>query len=247
MKKTIAILAAIIVANGLHAADLGSVVDRIVADLHITATGSDLKDARHHRVRPARHHIVHKKNEAKKRYHKHRRKKAQKPRKAHKLIFHSLNEYKKIKRSRAKYHRALHNGASKHTRRHLKSSKSKKLSRYVGNGWYSDDDGYYNEEWEDIDYRWDRPKRHRQHGYKYYRRQWYLTYLYERASFYDSYGFFYGYFDRYGFMFDGRFYRYDHNYTYQDRLHGKGLFEHRYYRPQRYRKISKRWCRNIVF
>jgi len=58
-----------------------------------------------------------------------------------------------------------------------------------------------------------------------------LSYLYERASFYDRYGYQYGYFSRRGFMFEGEFYRYDRSYTYRDRLRGRGLFDHRYYRP----------------
>ena len=73
--------------------------------------------------------------------------------------------------------------------------------------------------------------RHAQRGYRHTRRNWYLTYLYERASFYDRHGYRYGYFSRRGFMFEGEFYRYDRYYTYRDRLRGRGLFEHRYYRP----------------
>jgi len=73
--------------------------------------------------------------------------------------------------------------------------------------------------------------RHIAKGYRHTRRSWYLAYLYERAFFYDRYGYEYGYFNRNGFMFEGVFYRYDSGYTYADRLRGRGLFDHRYYRP----------------
>jgi len=89
-----------------------------------------------------------------------------------------------------------------------------------GRGW-GDGDGFYGN-WE---------PRHVHRGYRHTRRNWYLTYLYERASFYDRHGYKYGYFSRRGFMFEGEFYRYDRYYSYRDRLRGRGLFERRYYRP----------------
>ena len=102
-------------------------------------------------------------------------------------------------------------------------------TRQRSRGWWSDSygrgwgesDGFYGN-WE--------PRRV-QRGYRHTRRNWYLTYLYERASFYDRHGYKYGYFSRRGFMFEGEFYRYDRYYSYRDRLRGRGLFEHRYYRP----------------
>jgi len=74
---------------------------------------------------------------------------------------------------------------------------------------------------------------HRNRGYRHTRNSWYLTYKYERASFYDRHGYYYGYFNRRGYLFEGDFYRYDRDYTYRDRLRGKGLFGHRFYRPIR--------------
>ena len=71
----------------------------------------------------------------------------------------------------------------------------------------------------------------RQPGYRYFKRGWELAYLYDRASFYDSYGYHYGYFNRHGYYFDGIFYRYDRDYTFRDRARGKGLFDNRYYMP----------------
>lgn len=101
--------------------------------------------------------------------------------------------------------------------RHLKSDK---YDRY--------DHGY--------DYKRDRYKKsyrkHRQRGYTHSKRGWKLAYKYDRASFYDSKGFHYGYFNKHGFVFEGIFYRYDREYTYRDRVRGKGLFDHRYYMPE---------------
>jgi len=71
----------------------------------------------------------------------------------------------------------------------------------------------------------------RQQGYRYSKRGWKLAYKYDRASFYDSRGYHYGYFNRHGFLFEGYFYRYDRYYTYKDRVRGKGIFDHRYYMP----------------
>jgi hypothetical protein len=107
----------------------------------------------------------------------------------------------------------------------------------VGNGWYVDEHGQYDEQYtescttEVVKRRHHRPQK----AFRYYRRQWYLTYLWEHASFVDQHGYFYGTFDVRGFYFEGKYYRYDRAYTYQDRLHGKGLFEHRFYRPRHHR------------
>ena len=79
--------------------------------------------------------------------------------------------------------------------------------------------------------RWDYPRGPRQQGYRHFKRGWYLAYRYDRASFYDRYGYHYGYFNRYGFEFDGIFYGYDRYYRYQDRMRGRGLFDNRYYMP----------------
>jgi hypothetical protein len=239
MKKLIPIIAIVTVASQLHAADLNDMVSRMAHDLNIRVVHMD--DSRHVRA----HHLSrrdHAVRQAVHRHHRHAvvRKSRATHKQAHKLSFHSLSEYRDIRnRHQARRGQTSHHHGRKSFVKHNIHSGSKRLSSYVGNGWYSDDDGYYNEEWEDLDYRndhsWSRHRVHKQHGYRHYRRQWYLTYLYERSSFYDTYGFYYGDFDRYGFMFDGRWYGYDYNYTYQDRLHGKGIFEHRYYRPISYR------------
>ena len=71
----------------------------------------------------------------------------------------------------------------------------------------------------------------RQRGHNRTKRGWILAYQYDRASFYDNEGSFYGYFNRYGYYFEDVFYRYDRFYTYRDRVQGRGLFNHRYYMP----------------
>ena len=68
-------------------------------------------------------------------------------------------------------------------------------------------------------------------GYRHYRQAWYDDFYYDRASFYDRYGYYYGYFNRIGYFLEGIFYRYDRYYTFRDRVRGKGIFDHRYYRP----------------
>jgi len=71
-----------------------------------------------------------------------------------------------------------------------------------------------------------------QRGYRHPKRSWFYAYRYTKADFVDRYGFYYGYFDRRGYMFEGEFYRYDRDYRYQDRLRGRGLFDrHLYYAP----------------
>ena len=130
---------------------------------------------------------------------------------------------------------------SKRTMRQITPSKRKAFSRdhrrqnrYHGmqgrsHGWHGNDYDTQREEGYGFYESWE--PRHTQRGHRYTRRNWYLSYLYERASFYDRHGYKYGYFSRRGFMFEGEFYRYDRQYTYRDRLRGRGLFERRYYRP----------------
>jgi hypothetical protein len=145
---------------------------------------------------------------------------------AKKRHFRTLSEYRYTRQH------AIQDG--KRPQHRAVSSKNQKLGHYVGNGWFVDDDGQYDEQYQSQTrdrYIWVPSHSRRQHAYRHYRRQWYLTYLYEHATFNDRHGYHYGYFDRYGFVFDGQFYFYDRFYTYHDRLHGKGLFEHRFYRP----------------
>ncbi len=164
--------------------------------------------------------------------------------------FRTLDQYR-----RGNQHTAY---PTRHARRHTVSRKhatpsrgranTGKLGHYVGNGWFVDDHGQYDEQYREPSgdrYIWVPSHSRRQRGYRHYRRQWYLTYLYERAEFDDRHGYHYGYFDRFGFEFDGQFYYYDRAYTYQDRLHGKGLFEHRFYRPIHHRAHRRHSWREV--
>ncbi len=71
----------------------------------------------------------------------------------------------------------------------------------------------------------------RQRAYQHSKRGWILAYQYDRASFYDNEGYFYGYFNRHGYYFEDVFYRYDRYYSYRDRIRGRGLFNRRYFMP----------------
>ncbi len=82
------------------------------------------------------------------------------------------------------------------------------------------------------------PKRRFERAHRYSRRGWVLAYRYDRAGFFDRNGFYYGYFNRYGYFFEGVFYRYDYSYTYRDRIRGRGLFDRYYYRPAAWRKYG---------
>jgi hypothetical protein len=97
--------------------------------------------------------------------------------------------------------------------------------------------------WDDsFDY--DEPSYHYRHygtPHRDFRRGWVLAYKYDRAEFYDRDGFHYGYFNRYGYMFEGEFYRYDRYYRYRDRVRGRGLFDRYYYRPVEWRYYG--FCR----
>ncbi len=85
------------------------------------------------------------------------------------------------------------------------------------------------------------PKRQFERAHRYSRRGWILAYRYDRAGFFDRDGFYYGYFNRYGYFFEGVFYRYDYSYTYRDRIRGRGLFDRYYYRPAAWREYG--FCR----
>ena len=122
-----------------------------------------------------------------------------------KKMDHKLTKHKAVKRhfkTQKEFKRTLQrnvqrNGMSKHAK-HVTS----KSLRYGTNNY---DKGYnYNR----PDYRDDyRPIRQR--GYNHSNRGWFLAYRYDRASFYDSEGYFYGYFNRYGYYFEDVFYSYD--------------------------------------
>ena len=152
--------------------------------------------------------------------------------------FRTLKEFRRLQEHAPVRHAHRSTGTQHSSRAHAIRRPATRAARYLGNGWYVDEHGQYDEQYttpvRHHTRRWHHRRHHRgQHAYRHYRRQWYLTYLYERASFYDRHGYFYGYFNQRGFMFEGVFYRYDRAYTYQDRLHGKDLFAHRFYRPIR--------------
>ena len=106
------------------------------------------------------------------------------------------------------------------TKQHKHVRKSNKKSMNYKNGYnYTND--YYTEDYRPI----------RQRGYRHSKRGWILAYQYDRASFYDNEGYFYGYFNRHGYYFEDIFYRYDRYYTYRDRVRGRGLFSRHYYMP----------------
>jgi len=112
---------------------------------------------------------------------------------------------------------------------HKRSAASRKqLSKRTHSSMQKRQRGYVEEVWyDDRDY----PRGPRQTGYRHFKRGWYLAYRYDRAVFYDRYGYRYGYFNQYGFYFDGVFYGYDRDYRYRDRLRGRGLFGSHYYMP----------------
>ncbi len=147
--------------------------------------------------------------------------------------FKTLEQFK---RKHASTHRRVSQNARHVSSRHRSNGTSRRAiskhgrasSRHFRGGFGDRYDPWYDDRRDGYD-RWQ--PRHTQRGYRHTRRNWYLTYLYERASFYDRHGYKYGYFSRRGFMFEGEFYRYDRQYTYRDRLRGRGLFERRYYRP----------------
>ncbi len=137
--------------------------------------------------------------------------------------------HKEFQRMRAHHSKRVHPKHAKHLhedRKHQNIKALKRSSRYAG---YNDD--YYYDDNRNHYRDHNRYQNHRARGYRHTRNSWYLAYRYERASFYDRHGYYYGYFNRRGYMFEGEFYRYDRYYTYRDRVRGKGLFEHRFYRP----------------
>ena len=85
------------------------------------------------------------------------------------------------------------------------------------------------------------PQRQYERVHRRSRRGWVLAYRYDRAEFFDRDGFYYGYFNRDGYFFEGVFYRYDYSYTYRDRVRGRGLFDRYYYRPSAWREYG--FCR----
>lgn len=135
-----------------------------------------------------------------------------KSRKAHKLRFKTRKEYQQMKSGSKMHSRRIHKNETK-------SSRFIHNKREVRTGHIRD--GY------DNNYR----RGPSQQGYRHYKRGWYLAYRYDKAHFYDRYGYEYGYFNKYGFEFDGTFYSYDRRYRYRDRMRGRGIFGPSYYAP----------------
>ena len=71
------------------------------------------------------------------------------------------------------------------------------------------------------------------HPHRFFKRRWVLAYRYDQASFVDRYGYRYDRFDRYGFTFEGYYFRYNARYRYRDRVRGRGYFDRFYYAPLR--------------
>ena len=122
-------------------------------------------------------------------------------------------------------HKAKRRNFSTH-RGYLHRSRHTGFDNYTDKNRYSEGYHYKKERYEE------RYRTKRQRGFNYSKRGWKLAYKYDRASFYDDRGFYYGYFNRHGYFFEGIFYRFDRFYTYQDRVRGKGLFSHRYFMPE---------------
>jgi len=135
---------------------------------------------------------------------------------AHRKRFRTHKEYLSMK----KISRSMRKNAAKHHRRandiFARPNRRVAAQKYARESRYDD---------------WNHALGPRQRGYNHFKRGWYLAYRYDRAVFYDQYGYEYGYFNRNGFYFDGIFYSYDRYYRYQDRLRGRGLFGRKYYMP----------------
>jgi len=145
--------------------------------------------------------------------------------------FKSISEYKRYKNFKATAPRRAYNqrrvGDIDTYHAHFEA----RWSDDRGYGYRDSDDRYsddrYRDDWDDGYTK----KIIKQHGYKYTKRGWYLAYRFDRAEFNDQYGYHYGYFNKYGFFFDGEFYAYDRYYGYRDRVRGKGVFDGLYYMP----------------
>jgi hypothetical protein len=117
----------------------------------------------------------------------------------------------------------------------IKNHPNKKIVAHKNSRYYSDDSYRHGHRYHHntrYSNRYGRYDMQPQRGYRHLKQSWFYAYRYGKADFVDRYGFYYGYFDRRGYMFEGEFYRYDRDYRYQDRLRGRGLFDrHIYYKP----------------
>ncbi len=138
----------------------------------------------------------------------------------------SPSKIKKMDRQLTKHKAQKRNFKStKEFKRKSNRRSAKRLNRYSNN----DDRGYNSRNFENN------YNQIRQRGHRYTKRGWILAYRHDRASFYDNEGYYYGFFNRDGYYFEDIFYRYDRNYTFRDRVKGKGLFSNRYYMPADYK------------
>ena len=143
---------------------------------------------------------------------------------------------KQIKRMDRKHHVNKAKKRDFKTHKEFKHRKQRKHSKYLDK-YAKYNNGHNYDRHVDRD-----PQRvNRQRGYRYPKKGWTLAYRYDRASFYDNEGYYYGYFNRHGYFFEDVFYRYDRYYTYRDRVKGHGLFDGRFYMPfnSRYYGFSK--------
>jgi hypothetical protein len=154
-------------------------------------------------IKKMQHPQKHRRNHSMEKKHKHK--------KTARRTFRTAQEFRHTKRKHRKQHKI---------KNHMKHSKSMLRGEAYSRDRYAY--SYYDDR---------RYENRRSRGFRHYKHRWYTAYRYERASFYDNEGFYYGYFNRRGYTFEGEFYRYDRYYSYQDRLRGKGLFVHRYFRP----------------
>jgi hypothetical protein len=134
----------------------------------------------------------------------------------------TFKNVKEFKRDKVLHNKKVHN----------KSPNVQRNAKYYGNhDRYTNSRYGYNSGYQNID-RYNPYHVKPQRGYRHPKKSWFYAYRYTKADFVDRYGFYYGYFDRRGYMFEGEFYRYDRDYRYQDRLRGRGLFDRRvYYAP----------------
>ena len=145
--------------------------------------------------------------------------------KAVKRSFRSQQAFKRAhQKRRAPQKRVMRKMERRVTHNNARNIFSGRQVKKVAPRRYVEEDYWYEDSW---DY-----PRTRQHGYRTFKRGWYLAYRYDRASFNDRYGYHYGYFNRNGFYFDGVFYAYDRYYGYRDRMRGRGAFDHQYYMPE---------------
>jgi hypothetical protein len=73
----------------------------------------------------------------------------------------------------------------------------------------------------------------------------YRNFDYNRNSYADDFGYYYGYFDRTGYFYNNIFFLFDNGYTYYDRLHRRGHFDshHPHYRKYKFDKKND-WNRS---